>query len=276
MPVPAGTFSTGRAVGNREDLHDKIFRITPTETPFVMLAGEAKADAVLHEWQTDSLANQNKSNAGLEGDTPAITLRGPTARVQNYCQISRQTGGVSGTQEAVRKAGRDSDLSLFKAKAGLELKIDMEGILSGEQAMSAGTVDGNGIQTAARLTRGFEHFVTTNVSYGASGANGANATTALTDGTQRALTETLFANVIQSCYTSGGKVTDALLGPYAKRLASSFAGRSSARQNVSTETNQPDALALHPCAHGAVDRQALCQGGLSAPDAKPRSAEPGR
>jgi hypothetical protein len=255
MPVPAGTFSTGRAVGNREDLQDKIYRITPTDTPFQMLCGTTQAKGVLHEWQTDALAAQDNDNAVLEGDTPAITLMAPTARVQNYCQISRKTGGVSGTQEAVDKAGRDSDLNLFKAKAGLELRIDMEGILSGRQPQNAGAVDANGIQTTARRTRGFEHFVTSNVSYGTNGANGANATTALTDGTQRAFSETEFLNVLQACYVSGGKPTDALLGPYAKRLASGFTGRSQARVQVSDETVQQSAsvyasdfgdIRLHP------------------------------
>lgn len=236
MPVPAGTFSVGRSVGNREDLHEKIFNIDPYETPFVQLCGEAQADAVLHEWQTDSLAAVDPNNAALEGDEPDVALAAPTARVQNNCQIMTKTAGVSGTQQAIKKAGRDNEMSYQIAKRGLELRRDMERIFSGESVRNPGAVDANGIQTTARRSRGFEHWVTTAVSYGATGANGANDTTALTDGTQRDFTEALLQGVLQTCATNGGKPTTALLGPLAKRQASLFTGRASARQAVGTDT----------------------------------------
>lgn len=241
MAVPAGTFSVGRAVGNREDLQDKIYMISPSDTPFISMAGQGSAEAVLHEWQTDTLAAVDANNAGLEGDDPSIALAAPTARLGNNVQIFRKTVGVSGTQEAVKKAGRTSEMDYQTAKRGKELKRDMERILSGEQARSAGTVDGSGYQTAARKSRGMEHFITTNVSYGASGANGANDTTALTDGTQRDLTEALFKGVVKAAWEQGGEPDVAIMGPTAKTVASGFTGRSSAREIVAANKVQASA-----------------------------------
>ena len=68
MAVVTGTFKTYEAIGNREDLEDIIFDISPTETPFVSNIDRVDADAVLHEWQTDVLAAA-ATNQTLEGKT---------------------------------------------------------------------------------------------------------------------------------------------------------------------------------------------------------------
>ena len=49
MAVVTGTFKTYEAIGNREDLEDIIFDISPTETPFVSNIDRVDADAVFHE-----------------------------------------------------------------------------------------------------------------------------------------------------------------------------------------------------------------------------------
>ena len=46
MALPASTFVTYQAVGNREDLSDMIYRIDPTDTPFMSAAEKEKATAV--------------------------------------------------------------------------------------------------------------------------------------------------------------------------------------------------------------------------------------
>ena len=46
MAVP---FQTYDAVGNREDLTDVIYDISPTETPFISTVGKGKAKATYHE-----------------------------------------------------------------------------------------------------------------------------------------------------------------------------------------------------------------------------------
>ena len=56
MAQPTNTFDTYDSVGEREDLSDVIYSISPTDTPFISSAAKTKATAVLHEWQTDALA----------------------------------------------------------------------------------------------------------------------------------------------------------------------------------------------------------------------------
>lgn len=48
MAVPANTYQTTAAVGNREDLTGPAYLMTPTETPFLSLAKKAKATNTLH------------------------------------------------------------------------------------------------------------------------------------------------------------------------------------------------------------------------------------
>jgi hypothetical protein len=99
------TFQTYQAIGNREDLEDVIWDVSPTETPFSSMVSKGKAKAKYHEWQTDTLAAA-AANAALEGaDASALTAT-PTVRLRNYCQILTKTAKVSGTQEAVDKACR--------------------------------------------------------------------------------------------------------------------------------------------------------------------------
>ena len=43
MALPASTFTSYSAVGNREDLSDVIYRIDPTDTPFMSGAEKEKA-----------------------------------------------------------------------------------------------------------------------------------------------------------------------------------------------------------------------------------------
>jgi hypothetical protein len=43
------TYKTYESVGNREDLTDVIYNISPTDTPFMSSVGKTKATAVYHE-----------------------------------------------------------------------------------------------------------------------------------------------------------------------------------------------------------------------------------
>src|SRR5215510_4967516 len=88
MAMPTNTFATYEAIGNREDLSDVIYRIDPTDTPFMTGIEREKATAVNHEWQTQALAAADTANAQLEGDDAATTATTPTVRLGNICQIS--------------------------------------------------------------------------------------------------------------------------------------------------------------------------------------------
>src|SRR5215510_14608088 len=82
MAMPTNTFATYEAIGNREDLSDVIYRIDPTDTPFMTGIEREKATAVNHEWQTQALAAADTTNAQLEGDDeePRSVALGPRLR----------------------------------------------------------------------------------------------------------------------------------------------------------------------------------------------------
>ena len=133
MAQPNNTFDSYDSLGNKDDLSDVIYNISPTQTPFLSMAQRLKAKNTFHEWQTDSLATAGQ-NAVVEGDDATFDTVTPTQRVGNYTQISDKTVVVSGTQETVDKAGRKSELSYQIAKRAKELKRDMEFILTGNQS----------------------------------------------------------------------------------------------------------------------------------------------
>jgi len=166
MAIVTNTFQTFTAIGNREDLSDIIYNISPTETPFISAIGKEKATGVLHEWQNDTL-RAAAANAQVEGDEIAFTAVVPTTRVNNRTQISRTSVIVSGTQDTVNSAGRNNELAYQISKSSKELKRDMEVVLTANQSAAVGGA------AAARTSSGLPSWIQTNVNDAANGANGA-------------------------------------------------------------------------------------------------------
>ena len=109
MAAPSNTFLTTAAIGNREDLSDVIYRISPTATPVLNLAAKAKATNTLHECQVQDLAAA-AANAQAEGDDATAKTVTPTVRLNNRTQISTKTVIVSGTQQpGMNPAGRKDE-----------------------------------------------------------------------------------------------------------------------------------------------------------------------
>ena len=77
MAQVTNTYSSYDLVGAREDLQDRIYMISPTETPFQQNVGTIDVKNKKHEWQTDALAAA-ASNAQVEGDE--FTYTAPTAQ----------------------------------------------------------------------------------------------------------------------------------------------------------------------------------------------------
>lgn len=221
MTAPTGTLQTYQAIGNREDLTDVIYRISPTDTPFMNGIGKTKAKNTLHEWQTQDLAAA-ANNAQVEGDDAVADTATPTVRLNNRTQISRKTVIVSGTQnDGMDSAGRKNELAYQISLKGLELKRDMETALT----QNGTTVTGS--STVARQTRGLEGWVATNNDLGATGvAPNYNTNTAATDGTARTFTEAMLKNVIQLSWAQGGNPSIIMLGGTQKQTFSTFTGSS--------------------------------------------------
>ena len=213
------TFTAHSAIGQREDLTDIIYDISPTETPFMSSIGKTKATAVYHEWQTDSLAAATTANAAVEGADATSATLSPTVRLGNYTQIIQKTVQVSGTLDAVNKAGRKSEKAYQLAKASAELKRDLETILLANQGRSAGT------STTARKLGSLLSWIKTNSDVGSGGADPATiGVSTRTDGTQRTFTETLLKTVVAEVFTSGGSPKILMVGAAGKQKVSSFAG----------------------------------------------------
>ena len=139
MAVPSNTYLRYTSIGVREDLSNVIYDISPTDTPIMSSIGKTKATNTLHEWQTDSLAAATTNNALIEGDDATAASLSPTVRLTNFTQIVGKTVQISGTLEAVDKAGRKSEKAYQLAKASAEIKRDIETILTANQAKTNGT-----------------------------------------------------------------------------------------------------------------------------------------
>jgi hypothetical protein len=179
--------------------------------------GKTSATAVKHEWQTDSLAAV-ATNALVEGAAGADITVSPTTRVDNLCQISGKTVKISGTLDAVNKAGRKSEKAYQLAKVSSEIKRDMEATLLGN------TVKSNGNSSTARVLGGLQTWLNTNYSGGTDGVAGQLGTTARVTGTNRNFANTILNSTIQSCYTAGGAPTVLLVNPAIKVVTSTFTG----------------------------------------------------
>lgn len=232
MAIVTNTFVTYSAVGIREDLTDVIWNISPTETPFATGTSRSKAEQTFHEWETDSLASTNTSNAQIEGDDiSSFDAVNATTRLGNYTQISRKTVIIADTEEIVRKAGRKSEIAYQIAKKGKELKRDIEAIITGtNQARAAGS------SSAARNLASILSWLKTNTSAGSGGSDpsAADGTHTRTDGTQRALSENLVQTVLQNIFVNSGDEPEMILaGGTQVQKFSQFAGNSTRMQDTS-------------------------------------------
>lgn len=213
------TYTAHSAIGQREDLTDVIYDISPTDTPLLNTLARGKATAVYHEWQTDSLASATTGNAAVEGADATSATLSPTVRLGNYCQIVQKTIQVSGTLEAVNKAGRKSEKAYQLARASSELKRDIETILTSNQGRDAGS------SSTARKMGTMLSWLKTNTSKGSSGADPVTiGVSTRSDGVARTFTEQLLKDVIKSVYENGGSPKVLLVGAAGKQKVSTFAG----------------------------------------------------
>lgn len=221
MAQAANTFETYDAVGNREELADTIYQITPEETPFLSLIGRKSVASTHPEWQTDTLGAVDTDNNQPEGNDWSYAAITPTTRVGNYTQISEKSLQISRTQENTSKAGRRSEVAREVAKKGVELRIDMEAIALSNQASAAGT--GNGATN--RKLAGLRAWIATNDDLGSGGSSGSFSNGiqgAATNGTQRALAKAQIDSVMLSATNAGGKPRVVMLSNYNKTVASRF------------------------------------------------------
>jgi hypothetical protein len=232
MAQPANTFDTYDSVGNREDLQDKIYMVSPEKTPVMSAGRRFKATAKFHEWQRDTLATPNKDNAVIEGDDRTGTALTATERVGNYAQLFDKVAVVTSSQRKSNAAGRSDEMKYQIAmKAIPELKRDIEAMLVSNNAAVAGN------STTARKSAGIGAMVYTNIVSGVGGSTPSHtsgaATVAPTAGTNAAFAEANIKTVMQGIYTNSGEMPSLVsLTPSHKATFSGFAGIATNRYSV--------------------------------------------
>lgn len=225
MAVNANTNQTYDVSTIREDLDAALSSISPTETIFMSSIGTRNVDNTYFEWSEVDLAAAT-DNRAVEGD--AATNSAPTNAVRkgNYTQISTKTVEVSSTNQAVNGVADAQTVAKQVAYKLSEMKRDMEKMLLDNVAASAGSA------STARQTAGLPAFLTTNTSRGTGGADGTTSGSgsagypdaAATDGTTRAITETLLKGVIADCWDAGAEPSVVLCGSSQKQTISGFTG----------------------------------------------------
>jgi Family of unknown function (DUF5309) len=234
VTVPTNTLQVYTQTNIREDLSNEIYNVDPFKTPFFNMAKKGEAKQTYHEWDTDALAAQNLNNAAVEGDNPTNIQLTPTARMGNRTQISTKTIQISGTSQAVVAAGGSNKMGYQLMKKSKELKRDIEGILTANNAQAAGS------STVPRISAGLPAFLATNflsisstpgsATTGVTNAGTSsfgNGTAAYTAGSgfTNAVTEANVKTVLQDIYKQSGESPDyALVSPANKQTISTFTG----------------------------------------------------
>jgi len=202
------THTTTTAVGEREDLSDVITRIDPDETPVFSALKKETGNGVFVEWQVQELAAASATNYQNEGADATYDTPTATTRLGNYMQISQKDAAVSGTLDAVDKAGRDRETAYQKVLKGLELRRDIEKYLHSDTARS-----GSDPRKAGSLSSWI-----TNVddASGTSAATGDGTDVPDMAGTNRTMTLAMIDNAMQAAYEDGGQPNMLVVSPAKK------------------------------------------------------------
>lgn len=231
MAAPTGAHDTydeaiGTA-GNREDLSDILYDISPTETPVVTLASKGKATATNHEWLTDAL-EAVAANAAVEGDVATTAQTDARTRLGNYTQILTKSQAVTGTQEKVNKGGGvKGEMAYQMAQRMRAIKRDMEYAIVGvSNAKAAGSA------TVAREMGSLDSYISTNF-FGAAGSSTPTGDgTDVSDfaGVDRALTQDILDAALQDLWAENASTDiSAIVGASDKGIISTFTNRSTRR-----------------------------------------------
>ena len=120
----------GGAQGEREDLSDVITRIDPDEVPFYSNGDKGGCDAIISDWLVQELGAVDPANKQPEGYEATYDPVTPTVRFNNVCQILARTAAVSKTMDVVSKAGRGREVAYQKVLKGLEIRRDLNAIIT--------------------------------------------------------------------------------------------------------------------------------------------------
>jgi hypothetical protein len=225
MAVPTNTAQVYQSTVIKEDLSSIAELIAPTEVPFTSAIGKGTVSRTYSEWVTVDLASASDTNAEVEGNDVTADANNEGVRLANYSQLSDKVAQISSSREQADEAGDLNKMSVQIAYKIKELKRDIEKQILSNKVASAGSA------STARVSASFPSFLQTNVSRGTSGVNPVLSgtttgypTTAAVDGTQRALTETIYKTVHALVWNSGSDPSLVFVGSANKQLISAWTG----------------------------------------------------
>lgn len=264
-----GGFGTGPGAGSgwtgagafREDLSDVIYNVSPSETPVVSAIATVKASSINHDWPKDVLTPPDgTTQLAAEGAAmPTGVASDAISRLGNICAIHAIGVDVSGTVEAVDKAGRDSQMAYVTAKRLRELKTSVDKAIMGpDGASGAANKQGiikslsNSVYSSKRTSASLSTWIDSGGGTGAGqprGTGGAdNAShdgSALpTDGTGRAFTQAMLDASIAVTWMRSGRVPKLIvLGAKQKGVLSLFDGLGNAASASTMRTDRSEGIA---------------------------------
>ena len=207
--------------GNREDLGNIIFDVSPTETPVLSAIGRNRAKATSHDYLTDELAAPDTAGA-IEGADAAPTRPASRTRLSNFTQIFERSAAVSGTQEKVLKGGSiSSEMNYQILRRGQEMKNSVESAIVGVNKAKLG-----GDETTARLMGSLSTYLDDDSYQGAGTPPTGNGVDVPAAGTGRAFTKDILRDALDVLWTqsSGNKNVMAVCAGAQRKLFSEFSG----------------------------------------------------
>ena len=192
------TLTTANAVGEREQLADIIYKIDSDETPIFSLAKKETVNGTLVEWQVQELASAGQ-NSLSEGADATYATPTATTRLTNFTQIAGKDFAISGTLEAVDKAGRAKETAYQSVLKGLELRRDIEKIVGDLNVAKSGSEPRKTATLVTWMTNG--DATPSDIAFG----TGDGSDVADLTGTEASLTLAKIDNAVKQAWTDGGK-----------------------------------------------------------------------
>lgn len=223
----------------RESLTDMIFDVSPMDTYFISNITRGTAKSTTEEWLVDNLAAA-AANAQIEGDAFAAVARALPSRLKNYTQISSKQYEVTRTARKVNNAGMRELLAYHTARAGKELKRDIEFNCLNNNPASAGT------STSPRVSGGvpnwiysgqhYKHTTQTLQTTTAPVSGFATATGGSWTNSATAYAETDLRDALKLAWSTGGEVDVLLCAATSFNKLSTFTGVAQRFRDVASKS----------------------------------------
>lgn len=218
---------------NLPNYHGELYKVTPTETPFLSaiggLTGGKRTRSVEFEWQTEDRRSSTANNSALEGAAAPTGVARSRSNISNVVEIHQSAVEVSYTRQAATGMYAGINIGMDDNPVGDELdhqiRVELESMaVDVEMSFLSGTYQKPANNSTARKTRGLLTAITTNVN-----ANG---------GTGRALSKAIVDATLQTMFGNGARMpqdqTVFLLGPGQKVALSNLYGTGSLNQPTMT------------------------------------------